>query len=306
MKVFNTVQEIIQWRAQVDSSKIIGFVPTMGCLHEGHRSLIKTAREENDVVVVSIFVNPSQFAPNEDLDNYPRTLINDKAMLEELKVDALFLPTEKEMYPPNGIPLDPSKQIGTFVNVQGISSRLEGKTRPNFFRGVCTIVIKLFNIVRPNLAYFGQKDIQQFIILQKMVDDLFMTTLKLRLMPIIRGDSGLALSSRNNYLSQTSKDHASFISKGLQVAEKLLKENKTVLKADQIQTEVKSLWKKYIDDGEFKIDYISIADFKTLDEVDVFEPTAETNRKVIISTAVYVKDPENPSTIVRLIDNIIV
>ena len=194
MQVLRTVAEVRAWRKQENvRNEDVGFVPTMGCLHEGHASLIQQSIKDNKFTVVSIFVNPSQFAPTEDLDKYPRTLDADKKLLEELGVDAVFVPQPKDLYP-RGIPLDVSKQVGPFISVLGLSEKLEGKTRPNFFRGVATVVGKLFNIVQPTKAYFGQKDFQQFVVLQNMVKELFFD-LELVMMPITRSaTSGLALS----------------------------------------------------------------------------------------------------------------
>ena len=209
------------------------------------------------------------------------------------------------MYP-QGIPLDVEKQRGPFVSILGLSEKLEGKTRPNFFRGVATVVTKLFNIVMADVAYFGQKDIQQFIVLQCMVDELFVNT-KLQMMPIIRNSSGLALSSRNKYLCPESLKVAENLYRGLHVAETAIKglASGARLSRSEIIDRVTEIWAPYIDSHDFKVDYISLADFKTLDELSHVENTTE-QQPLVISCAVYVTDRENPNTIVRLIDNIVI
>ncbi|SMN17908.1 similar to Saccharomyces cerevisiae YIL145C PAN6 Pantothenate synthase [Maudiozyma saulgeensis] len=303
MKILHTIQEVVQWRTTtIDRrGKTIGFVPTMGCLHNGHATLIKQSVDNNDFTVVSIFVNPSQFAPNEDLDQYPRTPEEDIKLLESLNVDVLFAPSANEMYP-QGIPLDVEQQRGPFVSVLGVSEMLEGKTRPNFFRGVTTVVTKLFNIVMADNAYFGQKDIQQFIVLNVMVKELFVNT-KLTMVPIVRNNAGLALSSRNKYLSPEYVTMASNIYKGLSLAQTTIAT--TVAKGlsverDILLQEIKTAWEPYTKTADFKIDYISIADFYTLHEMDIVGPSD----KIVISCAVNVFDKISNNT-VRLIDNIV-
>ncbi|EDO17876.1 hypothetical protein Kpol_1043p67 [Vanderwaltozyma polyspora DSM 70294] len=309
MKVLHTVKEVVEWRTKEigDRRKIsVGFVPTMGCLHQGHATLIKTSKQENDFTVVSIFVNPSQFAPTEDLDQYPRTLPEDIKLLESLGVDMLFAPTAKVMYP-QGIPLDVTVQRGPFVSVLGVSEMLEGTTRPNFFRGVATVVTKLLNIVLPDIAYFGQKDIQQFTVLQVMVNELFMNT-KLKMMPIVRGENGLALSSRNKYLSQESLEIATNIYKGLNEAklqiESLNNDGGEIKSRDELVQLVLNKWKPFIDLNDFKVDYISIANWGTLTEVTEVKAPKD-GFQYIISCAVYVTDRVDKSRKVRLIDNIV-
>ncbi|CAI4064353.1 hypothetical protein SKDZ_09G0260 [Saccharomyces kudriavzevii ZP591] len=309
MRILHTVEEVIQWRTQglrnIRSKETIGFVPTMGCLHPGHASLITQSVRENTYTVVSIFVNPSQFAPTEDLDSYPRTLPDDIKLLESLNVDVLFAPTMHVMYP-QGIPLDVEKQRGPFVSVLGLSEKLEGKTRPNFFRGVATVVTKLFNIVMADVAYFGQKDIQQFIVLQCMVEELFVNT-KLQMMPIVRNSKGLALSSRNKYLCPDSLKISENLYRGLQAAESAIKNlapGARLSKSEIIDT-VTEIWATYIDSHDFKVDYVSLADFKTLDELSGVEKTSK-QQPLVISCAVYVTDREKPDTVVRLIDNIVI
>ncbi|MGE4588178.1 MAG: pantoate--beta-alanine ligase [Acidaminococcaceae bacterium] len=195
-----------------NAGKTIGLVPTMGALHEGHASLIKAANQENDVVVVSVFVNPTQFGPNEDLDSYPRTLDADCQLAEAQGADIVFAPSPKEMYPSDDM---------TWVEVTGgITKVLCGRSRPIHFRGVTTVVSKLFNLVQPDRAYFGQKDAQQVQVLKRMVKDLFFN-LQLRIMPIVREADGLAKSSRNTYLSAEERQAGLILSKSLQHAKEL-------------------------------------------------------------------------------------
>ena len=213
MILCKTVEEL---RSEIASAKAagktIGLVPTMGALHEGHASLIKAANQENDVVVVSVFVNPTQFGPNEDLDSYPRTLDADCKLAEAQGADIVFAPSPKEMYPSEDM---------TWVEVTGdVTKVLCGRSRPIHFRGVTTVVSKLFNLAQPDRAYFGQKDAQQVQVLKRMVKDLFFT-LQLRIMPIVRETDGLAKSSRNTYLSAEERQAGLILSKSLQHAQKL-------------------------------------------------------------------------------------
>lgn len=210
MKLVHTVAEL---REEVAAAKVkgltIGLVPTMGALHEGHASLISAANKENDFVVVSVFVNPTQFGPNEDLDAYPRTLEADCKLAEKMGADIVFAPTPKEMYP---------SEDATWVEVTGdITKVLCGRTRPIHFRGVTTVVTKLFNLAQPDRAYFGQKDAQQVEVLKRMVKDLFFN-LQLRIMPIVREADGLAKSSRNTYLNAEERQAALVLSRSLKAA----------------------------------------------------------------------------------------
>lgn len=216
MKLCQTVAEL---REEVALAKVagrsIGLVPTMGALHEGHGSLIAAARKENELVIVSVFVNPTQFGPGEDLEAYPRTLEADCVLAGKMGADIVFAPTAKEMYPSADM---------TWVEVTGaITSVLCGRSRPIHFRGVTTVVSKLFNLTQPDRAYFGQKDAQQVQVLKRMVKDLFFD-LQLRIMPIVREADGLAKSSRNTYLSQEERTAALILSKSLRHAETLFKE----------------------------------------------------------------------------------
>ena len=306
MKVFHTAKEVVAWRTKdIDRSKAtLGFVATMGCLHNGHKSLIEKSLIENDYTIVSIFVNPSQFGPTEDLDKYPRTLQEDLKILESLKVDALFVPPVEEMYP-QGIPLQVEKQRGAFVTVLGVSEMLEGASRPGFFRGVATVVTKLLNITMPDVAYFGQKDIQQFVVLSNMVRDLFVNT-TLRLMPIVRNESGLALSSRNKYLCSESLQLAANIYRGLKAASDLIESGTHETPTRQlILDRIYTHWGPLIASNDFKVDYVSIANLSDLREIDD-QITCPTAGNTVISCAVFVTDRENPQTVVRLIDNVIV
>lgn len=304
MKVFHTIHEIVDWRqnqlARDRCQVSIGFVPTMGALHEGHATLIRKSVQHNDFTVCSIFVNPSQFAPGEDLNEYPRTLPQDTVLLESLGCDVLFAPGASEMYP-QGIPLNVEEQRGPFVSVAGISELLEGKTRPNFFRGVATVVTKLLNIVSPNIAYFGQKDIQQFIVLDTMCRELFMNV-KLKMMPIARAESGLALSSRNKYMSTETTCIAANLYAGLSAGQTLIQKNANASRSS-VEQAIMSHWIPYINSGDFRVDYLSIAHRNTLSEVN--NETDLTNLPLVISCAVYVTDRANPKVQVRLIDNVL-
>lgn len=279
------------------AGETLGFIPTMGFLHEGHRSLINESLECNEHTIISIFVNPAQFAPGEDLDSYPRDLKHDLAELAKLpkEIDAIFYPNVEEMYP-MGIPLEISKQIGTFVEVKGLSEKLEGKTRPNFFRGVSTVVLKLFNIVKPNNVYFGQKDIQQTIVIKRLIKDLFLD-LEITIVPIKRNINGLALSSRNQYLSEDIKSQVVCIYSGLLNAKNAYENGElsvNVLKDIVFQKIVNT-------NNEFKIDYISINDAESLEELE----NIDIKNGAVISLAVYVPNIEGGIETTRLIDNII-
>ena len=213
MILCKTVEEL---RSEIASAKVagktIGLVSTMGALHEGHASLIKAANQENDVVVVSVFVNPTQFGPNEDLDSYPRTLDADCKLAEAQGADIVFAPSPKEMYPSEDM---------TWVEVTGdVTKVLCGRSRPIHFRGVTTVVSKLFNLAQPDRAYFGQKDAQQVQVLKRMVKDLFFN-LQMRIMPIVREADGLAKSSRNTYLSAEERQAGLILSKSLKHAQEL-------------------------------------------------------------------------------------
>jgi len=222
----------------------VGFVPTMGFLHEGHLSLVRESTSKCNHTVVSIFVNAKQFGPNEDLDTYPIDFEGDKKQLESLNVDVLFYPSHEEIYP---------EGHATFVSVEELSGRLCGKSRPGFFRGVTTVVIKLFNIVKPDIAFFGEKDRQQLGVIKKMVTDLNLD-LSIKGMPIIRNSDGLALSSRNDYLNKEDRDSSLSLSKALNKAKLMFAEGETSAKV--IKGEMTKIIEK---EKNTRIDYISLS-----------------------------------------------
>ncbi len=257
--------------------KTIGFVPTMGYLHEGHMSLVKKAKKDNDVVFVSIFVNPAQFAPNEDLDKYPRDIKRDEEMLKKEGVDFLFYPTVENMYPDN---------FQTYVTVEKLTKVLEGASRPTHFRGVTTVVNKLFNITKPHRAYFGKKDAQQLIVIKRMVKDLNMD-IEIVGMPIVREEDGLAMSSRNKYLNQEERKEAICLYESLQKAKELIESG--IEDAQQIRNEMDAVINSY---KIPRIDYININSLTSLDELKEVK-----KGDTLISLAVFVGKT-------RLIDNL--
>jgi pantoate--beta-alanine ligase len=235
----------------------IGFIPTMGALHAGHFSLINQARKENDIVVVSIFVNPAQFGPGEDFKKYPRSLKKDIESCRKLGVDLLFLPDKNDMYP---------EGYSTFVNVDNLSDVLCGVNRPGHFRGVSTVVAKLLNIVRPDVLYLGQKDAQQAVILSRMIKDLNYSV-KVKVMPTVRHEDGLALSSRNAYLSKNERAAAVVLFKALQLAEFLIGNGQR--NSSRIISRMKQLIEK---NKLSRIDYIAIVEPEQLKEIKRVEP----------------------------------
>lgn len=250
MQVVETIKDMKRLRRQLPEP--FGFVPTMGYLHEGHLSLVKRAREENASVAVSIFVNPTQFGPSEDFEDYPRDTDRDLSMLEEAKTDVVFLPPAKEMYP---------KRFSSWVEVGKLTERLEGAARPTHFRGVTTICAKLFNIVEPTRAYFGQKDAQQALVIKKMVADLSMN-LKIVVCPTVREPDGLAMSSRHIYLSQEQRQAAISLYQAIQLAEGLWSQGER--DAEHLRQIVIS----HIQQQPLaEIEYVSIADTETLEEL---------------------------------------
>jgi pantoate--beta-alanine ligase len=198
VRVLRTIRDLADARARLPAETSVGLVPTMGAFHEGHLSLFRAARAESDVVIASLFVNPAQFSRGEDLDRYPRDEMRDSEMAEAAGVDVLFAPSVQELYPPG---------FQTWVEVEKLSRGLEGDVRPNHFRGVATVCLKLFNIVRPQRAYFGQKDAQQAAVIRRMVRDLNVAV-EVRVLPTVRDRDGLALSSRNAYLSPDERERA--------------------------------------------------------------------------------------------------
>lgn len=275
MQVINTIAEMRKLRRQL--SEPVGFVPTMGYFHEGHLSLVRQARKENPTVVVSIFVNPTQFGPGEDFQDYPRDLNRDLELLEREKVDIVFVPSEEEMYP---------RGFNSWVDVEKVTERLEGASRPGHFRGVATICAKLFNIIQPTRAYFGQKDAQQAIVIKKMVADLNMN-LEIVVVPTVRESNGLAMSSRNTYLNPEERQAATVLFKALSLARELWQGGEK--DADKIRHQMTSLIHK---EPLAKIDYVSIADANTLEELKKID------RPAIVFLAVRIGKT-------RLIDNVI-
>ncbi len=259
-------------------NKTIGFIPTMGALHQGHLSLIRQARKENDFVVVSIFVNPAQFGPREDFKRYPKDIKKDIALCRRQGIDLIFIPKVNRMYP---------KMFSTHVTVEGLSNVLCGKSRPSHFRGVTTVVAKLFNIILPDIAYFGQKDIQQAIIIKRMARDLNIPVV-IKVMPTVREKDGLALSSRNIYLSQKERKDALVLFGSLKLAKGLIKNG--IRDADKIIRTMRKLIKKK---NNAKIDYVAIVDCENL------SPIKKTIKGCIIALAVWIGKA-------RLIDNMIV
>ncbi|MCR5082344.1 MAG: pantoate--beta-alanine ligase [Parasporobacterium sp.] len=279
MKVVHTIKEVRQevenWRKE---GKSVGFVPTMGYLHEGHQSLIANSVKDNDKTVVSVFVNPMQFGVGEDLESYPRDLEKDTKLCEETGADLIFNPEPEEMY---------AKGFCSFVDMNGLTKELCGKSRPIHFRGVCTVVSKLFNIVRPDKAYFGQKDAQQLAVIKRMVADLNIAVEVIGC-PIIREEDGLAKSSRNTYLSAEERKAALILSKSIFAGKKMVEEgmrdSKELIKAmsDIINTEKLA-----------KIDYVDVVDFETIEKCDKIQG------ETLVAIAVYIGKT-------RLIDNFIV
>jgi pantoate--beta-alanine ligase len=266
-------------------NKTIGFVPTMGYLHEGHISLIKEARKKNDYVFVSIFVNPTQFSPSEDLEKYPRNFERDKIICKQFGVDYIFFPSQEEMY---------NSDYSTFVEVENITNKLEGKIRPTHFRGVATVVLKLFNIIQPSTAYFGQKDAQQCAVILKMVKELNINV-KLKILPTIRETDGLAMSSRNVYLNKEQRNDAIYLYKALLYARRKLETESYNKDIDFLKKQMYKLIKTR--KTVTKIDYISFNDNNTLEELKSLKNCK--NTEILVSLAVRFGK-------VRLIDNIII
>ncbi len=254
MKVLRTVKEIRENLNDLrKEDKVISFVPTMGYLHEGHLSLIKYAKKNSDVCVVSIFVNPTQFGPNEDFNRYPRDEKRDLSLLESESCDFVFIPSSEEMY---------GNDYQTFVKVKKYSEILEGEFRPTHFEGVTTVVLKLFNIIQPNFAVFGQKDAQQAFIIKKMVNDLNIPV-RIDVLPIVREVDGLAMSSRNVYLNEEERKQALALYKSIILAENLYKKGER--NPIKIIQKVKELLSEY---PLLKIDYVEIVDMETFDKAN--------------------------------------
>jgi pantoate--beta-alanine ligase len=278
MKIIKDPKEAYDYIISLkQKGKRIGFIPTMGYLHDGHLSLIRKARRENDVIVISIFVNPTQFGPREDYKRYPRSLQRDKLLAKKAGVDIIFYPSVRSMY---------ASGHSTFVNVENISENLCGRYRPGHFRGVATVVAKLFSIVPSDNAYFGQKDAQQVFLIKRMARDLNVHV-KIKMLPIIREKNGIAMSSRNAYLSKKHRREAPVLFKSLLLAKDLIKKGER--KADEIIKSMKALIKY---ESSAKIQYISIVDTEDLKDLKNLKG------KVLIAIAAYFGKT-------RLIDNII-
>ena len=274
MKTISTILEFRKWRKGITGS--IGFVPTMGALHDGHLSLVKESIETCQNTIVSIYLNPTQFALGEDLDRYPKTVNSDLIKLSHFQVDCIFLPNDSEMYP---------KGFSTKIQENNLSRVLEGEKRPDFFTGVITVVAKLFNIIEPTYAFFGKKDAQQLRIVEKLITDLNYP-IHIISCPIIREESGLAMSSRNEYLNNTECIIADTIHKALQEGKNLIisgERNSQIIR-DKIIHIISS-------EKLLRIDYVSIADSKTLIEI-----SDKIEKDVLVSVAVYLGK-------IRLIDN---
>ncbi len=279
MQILRSIAEMQRTaEALRQEGKTIGFVPTMGYLHEGHLSLLRRARELSDISVLSIFVNPTQFAPNEDLERYPRDFARDEALARREGCDILFYPSVEEMYP---------KPYRTYVTVEDITRVLCGKSRPTHFRGVTTVVSKLFNIVKPHVAVFGQKDAQQAIVIKQMVRDLNFDV-KIEVGPIMREPDGLALSSRNVYLSPQEREQAPLLYRSLLKAKEHIEKGER--DAGRIRKVVEDVLKKAT---LARVDYIEIVDTRDL------KPLQTLQGEVLIALAVYFGNT-------RLIDNIMI
>ncbi|MGM0471480.1 MAG: pantoate--beta-alanine ligase [Bacillota bacterium] len=274
VKSISEVRELITREQEVGNE--IGLVPTMGCFHEGHLALMEAAKQNNDTVVVSIFVNPTQFEPDEDYEDYPRDLDRDLKMAEEVGVDIVFAPPVDEIYLPQAV---------TKVVVEELTDQLCGACRPNHFTGVTTIVAKLFNIIDPDRAYFGQKDAQQVVVVRRMVKDLNFD-LEIETIPIQREEDGLAVSSRNQYLDQQEREAATVLFESLQLGRKLINdgERSAEVVRDSIINQIQS-------EPLAEIDYVEVVDHNTL------EPCTKLEGEILIALAVYVGQA-------RLIDNL--
>ncbi|MDP6686226.1 MAG: pantoate--beta-alanine ligase [Candidatus Omnitrophota bacterium] len=278
MRVYKSKDELVRRIDKIKKDRnTIGFVPTMGSLHEGHLKLIRKARKDTDCCVVSIFVNPAQFGPKEDLKKYPRNLKRDLALCKKEKVDIVFAPPKEAMY---------RRGYSTHVDVEGLTKGLCGASRPGHFMGVTTVVTKLFNIIRPDASYFGQKDAQQAIVIKKMVKDLFMPT-RIKIVPIVREKDGLAMSSRNVYLSNEERRKARSLYRSLRIAKDLCRNGERF--SSKIIKRVRQTVNK---EKGVKIDYISIVDLEDLTKVN------RVSKKALLALAVKIGRT-------RLIDNII-
>lgn len=261
-----------------EEAKTIGLVPTMGALHDGHLSLVREARRMCEVVIVSIFVNPTQFGPNEDYERYPRDLTKDTTLLADYNVDYIFAPSVDEIYP---------KGFSTYVTVEGLSDQLEGAARPGHFRGVATVLTILFNIIRPDFAFFGQKDAQQTVVVKRLVRDLAFDT-EIVVLPTVREASGLALSSRNAYLNEEERRAAAVLYRALTRAEQAyINGERSARKLIEI------VGAEVATEPRVRLDYVSVNDADTLEKLDKLD-----DHTALLSLAAYVGST-------RLIDNVV-
>lgn len=278
MKILETIDSArAATRAAHRQGQTVGLVPTMGALHQGHMSLVRAAKQQSDYVAVSLFVNPLQFGPNEDLAKYPRTFERDRELLEQAGVDLLFAPSDAEMYPRGAV---------TFVDVEGLSEGLDGQSRPGHFRGVTTVVSKLFHIIEPDRAFFGQKDAAQVAIIRRMVGDLDLPV-EIVVCPIVREADGLAMSSRNAYLNPEQRKQALVLSRSLRRVEQLFGQGE----GDAARLEAAGR-QVVAEEPAVRLDYLAIVDPNSL------EPVTLAARGVLVAVAAYVGNT-------RLIDNVI-
>lgn len=279
MRIIRSIRGLQTWRRKQDSQHAeIGFVPTMGALHEGHLSLIRQARKHCQNIVVSIFVNPLQFGPDEDLSRYPRKVKSDHALCREAGVDLLFWPSSAEFYP---------KDFQTSVTVDRLSQRWEGEARPTHFEGVTTVMTKLLFLVRPNQAYFGQKDYQQLLVVKQLVQDLNIDTRIVRC-PTVRESDGLALSSRNRYLSESQRHQAASLSVALRQGAQAIKQGATIVRI--IQNSMQEILRKI---SGVTVEHLVVCDAETL------EPLTRVKGRVVLLGAIRIGG-------IRLIDNLLV
>lgn len=280
MEIINRRQRMtsVARKLKREQDQTIGLVPTMGALHDGHLSLVREARRMCDIVIVSIFVNPTQFGPAEDFQSYPRDLTKDTATLADYNVDYIFAPSPEEIY---------AKNFSTYVTVEGISDQLEGAARPGHFRGVATVVTILLNVVRPDFAFFGQKDAQQTLVIKRLARDLAIDT-EIVVLPILREKSGLALSSRNVYLNEAERNAATILYRGLARAEAAYD------KGEHTASHLVEIVRTVIEaEPLVRLEYVSVADADTLEKLDKLD-----NRTVLVSLAARFGKT-------RLIDNIV-
>jgi pantoate--beta-alanine ligase len=280
MEIINRRQRMssVARKIRRERDKTVALVPTMGALHEGHLSLVREARRMCEIVIVSVFVNPTQFGPGEDFEHYPRNLTKDTALLTDYNVDYIFAPTPEEIYP---------KNFATYVTVEGFSEQLEGASRPGHFRGVATVVTILLNTIRPDFAFFGQKDAQQALIIRRLVKDLAFDT-EIVILPTVREDSGLAISSRNLYLTPEEQASAVVIHQALRRAKAAFKDGER--SASRLEILVRSTIEL---EPRARVDYVTAVDAETLEHLDRID-----DRPLLIAVAVYIGKT-------RLIDNMI-